>query len=249
MDNLSTLSVTTLKDIGKYHDYLISNKTHTDLFNGEDYQCGPFHNSDEYHFSLGDDWKYNINKYCFRDSFIPTNDVWCFGDSCTFGVGVDVPFPKMLGANNLGMIGTSIDTIARMFSSLQYIEPITDKTLLFFLPDHSRFCWPERDRQPTMILNDTKDPRLPMYVSNYHSDLEDLRTINYLNWIYDNAKDNNLKVCSWSETTQNLIKQTLPSRCVIDIDLKSLELDYGRDKRHPGTQTHLKLYETFKEVL
>ena len=28
MDNISTLSVTTLDDIKKYHDYLISNDTH-----------------------------------------------------------------------------------------------------------------------------------------------------------------------------------------------------------------------------
>ena len=249
MDNLSTLSVTTFDDISKYHDYLISNDTHKQNYDGEDYECGPFANSDEWHFSLGEDWKYHINKYCFRDTFIPTNNIWAFGDSCTFGVGVDVPWPKMLGANNMGMIGTSVDTIARMFSSIQHLQTMNNKTFIFFLPDHSRFCWPDKDRQPTMILNDTKDPRLPMYVNNYHSDLEDLRTINYLNWIYDNSKNNNLKVCSWSETTLNLCRQTLPKECIIDVDFKSLELDYGRDKRHPGIQTHKKLYETFKELI
>lgn len=249
MDNISTLSVTTLDDIKKYHDYLISNDTHIQNYNNEDYECGPFANSDEWHLVKETDWQYKINKYGFRDTLIPTNNTWIFGCSCTFGVGVDVPYPKMLGANNMGMIGTSIDTIARLFSSVQSLLSLKNKNLIFFLPDHSRFCWPDKDTQPTMILNDTKDPRLPMYVSNYHSDLEEFRTINYLNWIYDNAKNNNLKVCSWSETTQNLCRQTLPKECIIDLDLKSLELDYARDKRHPGTQTHRKLYETFKEVL
>ena len=231
------------------------------------FTCGPFKDSNEYNLVGPKGTQYSINEFGFRGDWdLATSKkvrIGVFGDSCTFGIGVDdkdtyVHLLKQMypgySVFNFGMPGGSIDNIAKLYSAAQRL--IGFDYVLMLLPDFSRFCWPQYEKEwqhSNMILGPGLDPdnkKHMQYIDNYFEELEVHRCISYLNWIKDNSKDvRKLSLWSWSKHTNSIIQQTLPEEHFAKITNKDVEIDHARDHQHPGPKTHKRIAELWFEQL
>jgi len=265
-DNIGQLSPANKKglhDLVDFHEFM---KYSDEYKPKQEFVCGPFYGSDEWNLLKSQGTQYHINEYGFRGKWDLTKNkkvrMAVFGDSCTFGVGVDEKdiyvsrlqemFPSYT-IYNFGMVGSSIDNIAKCYSAAERI--IGFDYVLMLLPDYSRFCWPQYEKEwqhTNMIigsgLDETNKDHMA-YIRNYWEELEMHRTSNYLNWINDIGKDSRiLSVWSWSKETNNLIQKIIPNSFA-DIDNKIVEIDHARDHQHPGPKTHRKIAEYWFERL
>jgi len=266
--NLSQLSPAhknSLHDLVDFHEFI---KYSQEYKAKEDFTCGPFYKSDEWNLLKNQGTQYHINEYGFRGKWDLTKSkkvrMAVFGDSCTFGIGVDEKdiyvsrlqemFPSY-AIYNFGMVGSSIDNIVKCYSVANRLMGF-DKAL-FLLPDYSRFCWPKYEKEwkhTNMILGpglDTTNPDHMAYIRNYWEELEVNRTINYLNWLEDISQIRNTKtsVWSWSRATNDLIRQVMSAESVAIISPEDIEVDHARDHQHPGPKTHRKISEFWFEQL
>jgi hypothetical protein len=254
LDELSPARKNSLYDLVDFHEYVKPSFKSTNP--RLPFVCGPFKNSTEWEL-LGDaGTKYYINEYGFRGEwpvFSKDKKIAVFGDSCTFGVGVDQDdlyttklakyFPDHT-IFNFGMVGSSIDNIVKCYSVAERLIGF-DKAL-FFLPDYSRFCWPKYENEwqhSNIILGpglDESNKDHMTYIRNYWDELEVHRAINYLNWLNDisNINDSIVSVWSWSRATNDIIRQVLPKESVALIDPGQVEIDHARDHQHPGPKSH-----------
>lgn len=265
LHQLSPVKQQSLKDLVNFHEYV---KYSDEYKPNQVFECGPFRGSDEHTLMGNNGTKYFINEYGFRgkwDYFSQRKKIAIFGDSCTFGVGVDQKdiYPQVLqeyfqdtySIYNFGMVGSSIDNIVKCYSAAERLIGF-DKAL-FFLPDFSRFCWPQYEKQwqhTNMILGpglDESNEDHMSYIKNYHDELEVHRTINYLNWMHDIASinDSMISVWSWSKSTNDIIKQVLPQDEVANINPRDVEVDHARDHQHPGIKTHREIADRWWEQL
>lgn len=258
---LSPAKCEDLKDLVHFHEYM---KYSDEYIANKEFTTGPFNGSTEKELGITDT-EYFINQYGFRGKWqTGKKRIAVFGDSCTFGVGVDEQdtyvhllqkyFPESI-VYNFGMVGSSIDNIAKLYSVAERL--VGFDRALFFLPDFSRFCWPKYEREwqhSNMILGpglDETNPDHMAYIRNYWDELEVHRTINYLNWISDIARinDSQISVWSWSKATQDIIKQVLPEEEVANIESTDVEIDHARDHQHPGPKSHKEIADRWWEQL
>lgn len=260
---LSSANKNNIHDLVDFHEFIKYSKEYKTK---QEFTCGPFEGSDEWNLLKDSGTQYNINQYGFRGKWDLSKSrkvrIGVFGDSCTFGVGVDEKdtyvsllqnmFPSY-AVFNFGMIGSSIDNIAKCYSVAERI--IGFDYALMLLPDYSRFCWPQYEKEwqhTNMILGSGLDPNNKdhtKYVENYWQELEIHRTINYLNWINDIATDSRiLSMWSWSKETNNIIQKVLPKRFA-NINSKVVEKDHARDHQHPGPKTHREIAERWFEQI
>ena len=263
LGQLSSANKKSLHDLVDFHEFM---KYSEEYVKDTEFTCGPFKGSDEYNVVGDQGTRYNINKFGFRGSWEKTKKktIGVFGDSCTFGVGVDekdiytsllknyLPDYDIL---NFGMVGSSIDNIVKCYSVAERLIGF-DKAL-FLLPDYSRFCWPQYEKEwqhTNMIigsgLDETNQDHMN-YIRNYWEELEIHRTINYLNWLNDisNINDSIISVWSWSKETNHIIRKTLPKESVALIDPKEVEIDHARDHQHPGPKSHKQIADYWWEQL
>jgi len=260
---LSPANKKNLHDLVDFHEFI---KYSEEYVKDTAFTCGPFKGSDEYN-AIGDQGtQYNINKYGFRGSWEKTKNkvIGVFGDSCTFGVGVDEKdiytsllkkyFPNH-DVLNFGMVGSSIDNIVKCYSVAERLIGF-DKAL-FLLPDFSRFCWPQYEHEwqhTNMILGpglDMSNKDHANYIRNYWEELELHRTIVCLNWLNDisNINDSIISVWSWSKETNQLIRKCLPQESVALINPKEMEIDHARDHQHPGPKSHRQIADYWFEQI
>ena len=267
IDNLSQLSPALMNnkhDLVKFHEYML---TCPEYKPNKSFTCGPFKDSEEWNVDPNGPTRYNINEYGFRGEWNLDLSrkirIAVFGDSCTFGVGVDEEDTFVQHLNkmypsysllNFGMVGSSIENIAKCYSVAKRV--IEFDFALMLLPDHGRFCWPVYNHpiwQHTNLLpGPGLDPNNKEHLDYFKSNnelLESNRTINYLNWINDIAIDKTLSIWSWSKETNNIIEQVMPESVFANIDPKIVETDHARDHQHPGPKTHKRIAEYWYESL
>ena len=266
-DKLAQLSSAKVTDISQLVDFNEFIKYSDEYQGKKQFTCGPFKDSDEYNLVGPKGTEYKFNQYGFRGEWDLSTSrkvrIGVFGDSCTFGIGVDekdtyVNLLKEMYPGysilNFGMPGGSIDNIAKLYSAAQRL--IGFDYVLMLLPDFSRFCWPQYEKEwqhKNMILGPGLDPSNEdhmAYIRNYWDELEVHRCISYLNWIKDNSNDVRvLSLWSWSKHTNKIIKQCLPEENFARITNKDVEIDHARDHQHPGPKTHKRIAELWFEQL
>jgi hypothetical protein len=261
---LSPANKTQLQDLVDFHEFI---KYSPEYKPNKKFTCSPFQDSDEWKLLGTEGTQYTVNEYGFRGEWPSKSKrktIGVFGDSCTFGVGVDEDdiytsklkkYFKDYDVYNFGMVGSSIDNIAKCYSVAERLIGF-DKAL-FLLPDYSRFCWPQYEEEwqhKNMILGsglDTSNADHMAYIRNYWDELEVHRCINYLNWINDvsNINDSILSVWSWGRETNELIRKVLPAESVALISPEDVEIDHARDHQHPGPRSHSAIADYWWEQL
>lgn len=195
------------------------------------------------------DWKYSINEYNFRNSWnleSEKRNIGFFGCSFTFGEGIhnDDMFvnivAKELDMNpiNLGMGGSGLERVARTFAAAakvinfdyavltlpawirqMHITPQGD--IINIIP-----AWPHKDYEK---LNDL--------FTNVDDDFFINQSITFINWMYDVAKANNIKIllCSWDHPLNELCKLMFPDNTIKPFP--NIDDKCARDKMHPGPKS------------
>jgi hypothetical protein len=199
-------------------------------------------------------WKYHINEYNFRDTWdlSSTNKIKiaCFGDSFTFGDGVESSgtYPRylerMLDARvfNVGKGGSGIERVARTFSA--FVKFVDIDVAVFTLPHMYR----ELFIDPQGILVDLI-PNVDEHQQHFkymqpffglHENYQLTKLSLLINYIMDIAELKKIKVLitSWDIPTHNLLSNLVPNNLMSQIFPNNIDVRGARDLGHPGKGAH-----------
>lgn len=201
-------------------------------------------------------WKYSINRYNFRDTwdFSHTNKIkiGCFGDSFTFGDGVESSgtYSKYLEnlyqvrSYNVGKGGSSAERVARTFAAFVKFVDIDIAVITLphiyrelFIDDYGTLV----DLIPVADTNNHHHKYMEQYLGLHeHHQLTKLSLIT--NYIMDIADLKNIKVLfsTWDVPTYNLLKSIVPDNLMADIFPSDIDSKKARDLGHPGKLAHKK---------
>lgn len=208
-------------------------------------------NSFEEETVLDSDWKYEINQYCYRNiwNFDDTRKrIGFFGCSFTFGEGIEYKdtFVNLssnalnLNPFNFGIGGSSIERVARTFAAVTQMIDI-DVAVVTLPSWYRQFHVDVKDGGKIINL-------IPGYPHDGFKKLNDIfeiveddyyinRAITSINWIFDNAKSNNIKVLfsSWDHPCNELCKLMYPENTINPFP--NIDDKCARDKMHPGPKS------------
>jgi len=243
-------TATSLEDLRHY------GSAHTDIvdkFEHDDTILVKAVNAFEEENVSNDDWKYEINKYYYRGAWDLDSDksrIGFFGCSFTFGEGIDYKdtFVKLssdelnLNPFNFGIGGSSIERVARTFAVVNNLLDL----------DYAVVTLPAWYRQLHVDINDYGKiiNLIPGYPHNGFKELNKIfdivnddyyinRAVTAINWIYDNAKANNVKVLfsSWDHPCNELCKLMYPDNTLNPFP--NIDDKCARDNMHPGPKSQL----------
>jgi len=173
--------------------------------------------------------EYHINNWRYRDKIVPAfEQAAAFGDSYTFGYGMNNPWPSILGVANLGQNGASNDQITRL--AVAYCKT--------FEPSEIYVLWTFKVRREHVLENGGLEK-----FRNFSKDDIKAELINptwrsaYTNLSSDaidhhNYQKNKLLLCSFCDA--NGIK--LHQKEITDLPKQGFSL--ARDNDHPGEDWH-----------
>lgn len=169
----------------------------------------------------------------FRDK--STTGRGAFGCSFTYGTGVEPyeAWPKLVGANNYGLPGSSNDKICRL--AIEYIRIAKPDTIFVMWTFTNRREWIDQDGN---VLRFKADDIKNLDWIKAHVELHNE------NWDYYNYSKNKLLLESFCLNTDVRLFQLN----VLDIDY-SLMNSYGSDNKHPGTEWHIHVSENFTKQM
>lgn len=199
-------------------------------------------------------WKYNINEYNFRDEWdlSPTDKIkiGCFGDSFTFGDGVESSgtYPRylesMLDARvfNVGKGGAGIERVVRIFSA--FVKYVDIDIAVFTLPHMYR----ELFIDPAGVLVDLI-PNIDEHQHHFqymkpffelHDNYQLTKLSLLINYIMDIAELKNIKVLitTWDIPTHTLLSNLIPNNRMSQIFPNNIDVRGARDLGHPGKGAH-----------
>jgi hypothetical protein len=199
-------------------------------------------------------WTYKINQYGYRGKNwkFQKETVGFFGCSFTFGIGVEHSISDLVSkdlqveAVNLGCPGSSVDNVAKLFSSFIRYHPL--KVAVFTLPDVTRIFYPSYDSNnnewlySNLLANMKNERELEKVKKNAYKYLNEnllfSKLADTIDWIETTAKLNNITTfySSWNDITNGMAEQLINYDQIIKYPNI---LDKARDLGHPGPQTHI----------
>lgn len=197
------------------------------------------------------DWNYSINRYYFRENWNFSDlrkRIGFFGCSFTFGEGIDYKdtFVSLssselnLNPFNFGIGGSSIERVARTFAAVTQVIDL----------DIAVVTLPAWYRQLHIDVNDNGKiiNIIPGYPHDGFKKLDKIfeivsddyyinRAVTSINWIYDNAKANNIKILfsSWDHPCNELCHLMYPNNTIKPFP--NVDDKCARDKMHPGPKS------------
>ena len=168
----------------------------------------------------------------FRDN--ATTGRGAFGCSFTYGTGVEPyeAWPKLVGANNYGLPGSSNDKICRL--AIEYIRIAKPDTIFVMWTFPNRREWIDEDGNVLRFKADDVNYKW----EEAHIELHNTHWDNY------NYSKNKLLLESFCVNTDVRLFQLN----VLDID-HSLMKSYGSDNSHPGKEWHIYVSENFTKQM
>jgi hypothetical protein len=184
---------------------------------------------------IADGWKvedvlYKFNNWCYRGQLVPMPEFnAAFGCSCTFGTGVNQPWPEQLGVVNCGQPGASNDKIARL--AIAYCNTFNPQKIYVMWTFAQRREWINEKGYVLAYKNQTID--------------------NTKEWLYSHAT---LMNDVWDEYNYDKNQLLLRSYCKLNnielaethvTELPKINYAPARDNTHPGPDWHLNVTANF----
>jgi len=217
---------------------------------GESYSTPHLYNEPEIDYKK-DPWEYHINKHGFRGGeWTFEKSPAFFGCSCTFGIGVNTPASELLAKRlnipnipNLGMPGSSIANIIKVFTSFIRLYPVSDAFIILpppgrvFLPEYDTHS--ERWHYDTVLVNHygtINKKRHKQIFSVFTEDVSACYATDYIDWANVVAKQYGTTIhwMSWDEHTFNDYLLNVTDNPT----LWNLPKPPARDRAHPGVAAH-----------
>lgn len=176
----------------------------------------------------------------FRDK--STTGRGAFGCSFTYGTGVeyDEAWPKLIGANNYGLPGSSNDKICRL--AIEYISIAKPDAIFVMWTFENRREWIDEDGNVLRFKADDVR-KLPGRSNRYKWEEAHFELYNK-HWDHYNYSKNKLLLENFCVNTDVKLYQLYVS----DID-HTLMNSYGSDKAHPGKEWHIHVSENFTKQM
>lgn len=195
-------------------------------------------------------WKYKINYYNFRDDWNFTNTldpkIAFFGDSFTFGDGIDAPdtHPKyiqnLINARtyNVGKGGASLERIARIFAV--FSKFVKYDIAVFTLPHiYREYFVDDAGFLTDLVPNTSEKSEHSKYMEQFihlHENYQKMKLSLCINYILTVAEFYNIKVLinTWDMPTFDLLKIIAPDRMMKNVFPPTTDILNARDGLHPG---------------
>lgn len=183
-----------------------------------------------------EDWKYSINRYCFRGQDWSFKDsIGIFGCSFVFGTGVKkdsaTVLAKMLNENviNMGIPGAGPLHIIKNFASFANLHPMSHA--IISLPPKERFFYPDASKDGTWTwysLTPSQDDYIKKVTLPEHLQLSTI--LDAIDWANTIAEAKKIKLI-WTSWDYTFGLEDMTDRY---FDWGDLSLDVARDGMHPG---------------
>jgi len=219
--------------------------------------CSPEINSNN------DPWKYRVNQYGYRgDDWDFKKSPAVFGDSTTFGIGVQSPAAAILQGKynnivipNLGIPSGSVVNIIKVFAAFAHLHPMSHAFITLPALDRFYHASPEKwgihlgNLFPTWTNTRVEEKIKDHFFKIWLDGPSESYALDYIDWAQQIAKAYDIKLfwTTWdSKQTAPLLKHAVGDKFFKYSQINSAD---SRDNTHPGIQSHQDLANIYWNII